>query len=68
MNQTKIRLSIRCAMCTELHFISVEKDDFDRYKNGEKVQNAFPYLNDGQRELIISQLCNECFDKMFPDE
>ena len=25
-----------------------------------------PYLNAGEREILISKTCDECFDKMFP--
>jgi len=33
--------------------------------NGMHIQNAFPYLDSGQREILISGICGPCFDKIF---
>ena len=60
-------LDIRCRMCGVDHVILVNKDDFkDWYVGGVHIQDAFPYLSASERELILSETCGECFDKMFP--
>jgi hypothetical protein len=47
----------------------VDKRDWEN-KVGNKrfVQNAFPYLNADERELLISQTCGACWKEMFGDE
>lgn len=34
-------------------------NDVEKYKNGALIQEAFPYLNDDQREFIMSGLTPE---------
>jgi len=36
------------------------------WKRGELIQNVFPEIED--REIMISGICGECFDKLFADE
>lgn len=61
----KSTLSITCISCKVEHSIDVHPADMERYKNGVHAQNAFPYLTEDQRELLISQICGTCFDAMF---
>ena len=35
---------------------------------GENIQIAFPDLTADQREILISGICPECWDKIFPPE
>jgi len=39
-----------------------------KYKAGELIQNALPELSEDYRELLITNTCGECFDKMFEDD
>jgi hypothetical protein len=48
--------------------VLVKKTDLQAWKNGEYIQNAMPYLNVDERELLISGTCGPCFDNMFPEE
>ena len=34
---------------------------------GEFAQDCFPYLTAGQRELMISNTCDDCWNKFFPE-
>jgi hypothetical protein len=29
------------------------------------IQDAMPYLTDGERELFLSYTCNDCFNNLF---
>ncbi|MCR8576445.1 hypothetical protein [Streptomyces sp. Isolate_219] len=49
------------------HF-GVKPEDFRAWQNGKFVQDAFPYLTDDQRELLVSKTCGPCFDVMFGDD
>lgn len=54
-----------CRECQKNVKLQVHKQDFIAYQNGAFVQNAFPYLSDGDRELLVSGICSNCFDEMF---
>jgi hypothetical protein len=57
-----------CRMCGVEQKIQVQDEDLEKYQRGAKVQHAFPYLSPGDREFIISQHCNACFNRLFPEE
>lgn len=40
-------------------------DDAQRWVNGELIQNAFPYLNADQREILKTGIDSESWDEMF---
>ena len=68
----KIQNQCNCGATAE---ITVDQDDFNRWKNdGVLIQDAFPYLNADDRELIMSTRnfgfwkCPKCWDKMFEEE
>lgn len=54
-----------CQECQKNVKLQVRKRDFIAYQNGAFVQNAFPYLSDGDRELLVSGICSSCFDELF---
>ena len=59
-------LDLTCSHCGQLFIINVNKKDFNEYMNHEKyIQDALPYLTSGDRELILSKTCNDCYNKMF---
>jgi hypothetical protein len=62
MNTT---LSLKCHHCEASQRVSVNYEDVQAWKDGALIQDALPYLNADQRELLISKTCGPCFDKMF---
>ena len=62
MNTT---LSLKCHHCEASQRVSVNYADVQAWKDGALIQDALPYLNADQRELLISKTCGPCFDKMF---
>lgn len=60
-------LSITCRECEDTFNITVNYDDFVAWKNGRHAQNAFPYLNAAQRELLISGTCGDCWDDLYKE-
>lgn len=60
-----ITILTACVICGEIHEITVEFEDFLDWKAGALAQNVFPYLLDGEREMLISGICPTCWDKMF---
>lgn len=62
-----MRIQEICSKCDTEVLISVEYDDYEAWRNGELIQNAMPYLTADQREILISSICGDCFDLMFPE-
>ncbi|HCU81363.1 MAG TPA: hypothetical protein DGN60_09415 [Chloroflexi bacterium] len=48
--------------------LPVTQEQYDRYKSGWYVQDAFPNLSDDEREFIISGVTAEEWSNIFGDE
>lgn len=57
-----------CISCHVDYSLNVKPLDYLRWSQGMHVQTAFPYLSPSERELFISGICGECYDKIFADE
>ena len=56
-----------CRICHRTFTIFVNRDDLVDWMSGQGfIQDILYYLTDGERELLISNTCNLCFDKLFP--
>jgi hypothetical protein len=61
-------LVIKCKLCDETHKLEVQTSDWIKYRDGvELIQNAFHYLSAGERELILSGICDTCFNDIMKD-
>lgn len=59
----------RCPMCGQVHYVEVDIADYYAWADGyKKAQEAFPYLNAHEREMLISGICHTCWDKLYPPE
>lgn len=59
-------LSCPCRECGRTYIVDVKMDDYLDWINGKGlIQDIFPYLSAGERELLISGICGECFDRIF---
>lgn len=64
-----IKVVAQCSMCGSQATIEMTEDQYKRWKNQEDlIQNIFPNMSSGVRELLISGVCENCFDKLFPKE
>lgn len=63
----KATIEAKCDMCGKVHTIKTTYEDIKAYQDGALVQDVFPYLSPGERELIISGTCGECFDNLFKE-
>lgn len=62
-------VEIVCPQCHKTNTLVVEFEDFVAFQiRGKYAQEAFPYLSAGERELLISGVCDPCFQKLFPPE
>jgi hypothetical protein len=55
----------KCVCCGEEYTVKVHEEDYEKWKDGELVQVAFPYLTADERELFITGICGICFDDLF---
>jgi hypothetical protein len=62
---TQEKVARQCVKCEDVHILLVDSDDLQRWKDGELIQNAMPYLSADEREILISNVCGRCFEQMF---
>ena len=62
-----VTLMARCRICNTNYKMMVTERDVTEYYNGSRrlIQDVFPYLKPAERELLISQTCETCWNKMF---
>lgn len=64
-----IDIFVRCRKCGELFIIKkVDHQDYKDWCSGIKIQEALSGLSNSERELLVSQTCGECWNKMFNDQ
>lgn len=61
-----VEVDFVCTICHETVTVTVEAEDLERWKRREtNIQDIFPYLSAGERELFLSGICPECYDDLF---
>lgn len=61
-----MKLEIRCCRCKKPHTIDVDEVKYEKWLTGkDNIQDIFPDLSADERELMISQICGECWCSMF---
>jgi hypothetical protein len=60
-----VTFATTCRACAKEQALTVRAVDLLAWRNGTAIQNAMPYLNADDRELLISGICGVCFDRMF---
>lgn len=69
MNNDKVIIEIPCRQCGVVHKVRVGVDDLFAWQNGDKlIQDAFPYLSTDKRELLLTRICPDCWNRMFGQE
>ena len=56
---------VRCLHCNEDYTLCVNAQDIVDWSGGVMVQEAFPYLDSAERELLISETCGGCRNKIW---
>ncbi len=63
-----VTIPIVCPSCKKEYRLTVPRRNFDMWREGSHVQDAFPNLSPGDRELLISGTCDKCWKEMFGHE
>lgn len=60
----------RCPECNKGVFVEVKYEDMIRFMNNDYnyIQDLFPYSTPSEREIFLSGLCNDCWNKLFKEE
>ena len=65
-DNSTIALIGMCNVCDTEYRLNVMEEDYLRWQEGKTlIQDAFPYLSIGDRELMISGICAKCWEDMF---
>lgn len=56
-----------CPICRREELVTVNEKDYEKWEKGMLVQDAFPYLTADEREMLISGICSDCWEKTFGD-
>lgn len=69
MDDKKINMVIECQECNKEFYFNITATQYQTYiaRTGY-IQDIFPELNPAEREMFISGICPECWDKMFGEE
>ena len=54
-----------CPFCGKAHEIAVIEMDYLDWQDGKLAQDAFPYLSASDREMLITGICEDCWNGMF---
>lgn len=64
-----VDFKLQCRTCKETNIVSVTQSEINEFNAGIKnIQDCFPKLSAEERELIKTQTCGKCWDKIFPSE
>ena len=59
-------VEVTCVNCRTQHTVLVPTDGYKLWVTGQaKIQEALPMLSTDERELLMSNICPRCWDKLF---
>ena len=59
-------LEVQCQHCGIVYTILANREDIVRWQAGQGyIQDVLAYLSAGERELLISGTCDNCWKSMF---
>jgi len=62
-------MKIKCIQCKqEVEIPVTEEQVLNWIEKGTFIQNEFPELSTSQREMLLSGICEDCWNKLFPEE
>ena len=64
----KTKVQVDCRICSNEFILQINENDLKDWQEGKYIQDAMPYLSAGERELLISNICEECFTNLFAEE
>lgn len=65
--ENKIKVYTTCRFCGKEYELEITQAQLDEFQspNRRHIQDIFPDLSPGMRELLISGMCPDCWDDIF---
>ena len=63
-------VQIECVHCGKSIVTAVAREDWNEYyspDNTRYIRDVFPYLSDEEREMMLSNICPECWEDLFAE-
>lgn len=64
----KVTLTRKCPLCSKEHSLTVKQEELLLGMNalscGARIQDAFPNWAPTEREMLMSGICDACWDRM----
>ena len=65
MNNIKY-VNTKCPHCGKISTLEMTNEQYEQYISGDSyIQNIFPNWSPAIREMLITGICPDCWDKMF---
>lgn len=59
-----ILINRTCPYCQKAQTLRVSASGYNQWKSGKLIQRALPELSNDEREILLTGICPECWDKM----
>ena len=60
-----VYVNVKCPQCGKISTLEMTKEQYEQYKSGDNyIQNIFPNWSPAIREMLITGICPDCWDKM----
>ncbi len=67
-NRRNKTFNVPCKVCGLVYSILLNEKDYDDWQeNKGYIQDLLSYLTSAERELLISQTCDACWQKLYPN-
>ena len=68
MNLPVTPVRLLCRICSQQQEVIAPVAGLMAWEEGAFIQDAMPELSAGDREMLISQTCDDCWHMMFGDD
>lgn len=65
--QPRVEITRVCIKCMKKKVFNLNATAVKAWQSGSFIQDVFPFMSAGDREMLISSICSQCFDDMFKD-
>ena len=56
-----------CPKCGKKNYIEMSDEQYQKYTEGsDLIQRIFPEMSPAQKEILITGICEDCWNKLFP--
>lgn len=67
MAKESINVPVECSCCGRAVILPLTAEGIQKRVEGGLIQDCFPCLDRGLREMLVSGTCPVCWDKMFKE-